>query len=474
MYRPTDNKFDYLEGSAQLKESVAYLKDYIKQYPPELIITLGEYPLRYMMDLYNVYQWRGSPLEYKGGIKFLPTHDPSDVIISKDLFSILSFDLKKALDYLDGKKKSYNDSVTILTDPTSQRNAFEEILSAEYVTIDIETKRPENDPTLPILCIGFGLSDERAIVMGGNRDSLLQTIRELIPQISRPIYHNGLFDVSILRYFHNVEAPAPFFDTMIAQHVLEPEMPKGLDFLCSTLTWRPCYWAGIKFDEESKSWSDKKGMNELYAYNALDCLVTYESFVTMKEELKSHPSLDIFNYEMDMHEAIFHITSVGFEVDEERRTLLLSTLKEKKEKDYAFLFAFAQEQFLVSSPVQVKKFLYETLALPVKRDRKGSVTSGEGALVELIGTCKMEKDKVKTAESKQKWDIRIACLKLILNIREFDKLISSYVGVPYSNDKRLRGRLKIAGTESGRLAGGTWYDDTGLNTQTLPRTSIEI
>jgi DNA polymerase I-like protein with 3'-5' exonuclease and polymerase domains len=261
---------------------------------------------------------------------------------------------------------------------------------------------------------------------------------------------------------------------MVAQHVLEPEMLKGLDFLCSYYTARPCYWSGVKFDEESKSWNDKKDKVELYRYNCLDTVVTFEAYEKMREELKSHPSSGIFDYEMEMLEVAMHISSAGFNVNVERKDFLYKIIKSRRDNDYAFLTALAGKFVLVSSPKQVKEFLYDKIGLPARHNRDGGITTDSDALIGLIGFCKGEISKLKTEEAKAKWHHRIAILKLLLNIRGYDKLLSSYIGATYSADGRMRGQYKVTGTESGRWAGGNWLDDTGLNMQTLPRESVEV
>jgi len=78
-YKPANNDFAYLEGSNELRASLSVLDSYIQQHRPELIIGLGERVLRHLVDLYNVTDWRGSPLTYKG-IKFLPTYSPHELV----------------------------------------------------------------------------------------------------------------------------------------------------------------------------------------------------------------------------------------------------------------------------------------------------------------------------------------------------------------------------------------------------------
>ena len=475
-YKPTNNDFSYLDGSTELRDSIGVLESYITQYPPKLIIGLGERVLRHFSGNYNINDWRGSPLSHKG-IKFLPTYTPDSIVYNRSNFPIFSFDLQKALDYLQGKNRIYKDNFTITHDQMEMMNLEAEILAAPYVTIDIETKRVQNaGEPINILCIGFGLSAERAICMVLTNDSARQVAGNILCKISKPIFHNSLFDVAVLRYFNDVRVLPAYFDTLLAAHVLDPEMPRGLDFICSTLTWRPCYWSGISFNETDKSHSEKQlSTRNLYIYNCFDVVVTYEAYESQQKDLEANPRLrQVFDYEMEMLEVSHHMSSTGFTVDETRRALLFTSIEAKKQKDYVFLCALAGKGVLITSPKQVKDFLYGDLELPPRRTRKGVITTDNDALVGLIAFAQGERAKLRTEEAKGKWSLKIAILKIILNIRGYEKLLSSYLGASYSKDGRLRSIFKVAGTESGRLAGGNWWDETGLNAQTLPREEIEV
>ena len=465
-HTPSNNDFKYLEGSEELASGLAALESYVLSHPPEIIISLGEKPLNYLAREYNINNWRGSPLTL-WGVKYLPTLDSGIY----GTFTTIAFDLQKALDYQHGRERTYINNFSIVSDPIEQRSYFDEILSSKYVAVDIETRR---DGNLTLLCVGFGCSAERAICFVASTESQRQNIAELLPQLKNILYHNSIFDYSVLNFFHNIRAPLAVFDTLTAQHVLEPELPKDLGFLCSTLTWRPCYWGSVKFSDD-KTWSTKRSLNDLYVYNCLDVCVTYEAFEKQSEELALDSDLKaIFDFELANVEVAYHMSATGFFVDHERLSLLRKVITNSYHQDYLMLCMVAEKNVLVSSPKQVKEYLYDELKLPVKRDKKGVITTGEDALVSLITFCKAEQNKIKSQELKDKYAKRIVVLKLLLNIRGYEKLLSSYINVGLSNDGRLRGLLKPSSTESGRWAGGNWLDDTGLNVQTLPRRVISI
>jgi len=477
-YNPANNDFNYLEGTESLRQGIKQIKDFINYSKTlKLIILLGPRALYTFFGESDIYKWRGSPLFYSTQdgrkVKMMATHHPTSEVLSvASLYPIFSFDIQKSIEYLEGKERIYNDRFTITADPLEQHNLVPEIIAAShagYITCDIETRR--ND--LGLLCVGFGLSAERAICFVCTSDSTLNILKELFPKLGKVAYHNCLFDIPVLRFTKDTPAGPCSFDTMVAQHVAEPELPKGLDFLCSTRTWRPCYWADISFDEDSKSWSDKAAKRDsLYTYNCLDCVVTYEAMESFIEE--GMESNKTFQYEMSMLEVSMHIGSTGFLVDTERRDILYKAQKEKWLYDYTTLGALAGRIVNIASPVQVKNYLYTELELPPRKNRKGGITTDADALVSLIGFIKEKINGLKTAEAKAKWGRKLAAVRLILALRGYEKMISSYLDVTISNDGRIRSTWKVTGTETGRWSCALWIDRTGFNAQTLPRESIEV
>ena len=65
----------------------------------------------------------------------------------------------------------------------------------------------------------------------------------------RKINQNILFDITFLLSQNNIFTRGAVDCTMCAHHILYPDFPKGLDFLCSTYTREPYY------KDDGKLWS---------------------------------------------------------------------------------------------------------------------------------------------------------------------------------------------------------------------------
>jgi len=68
-------------------------------------------------------------------------------------------------------------------------------------------------------------------------------------------------------------------DTMVAHHVLWPELPHKLEFLAMQYTREPYY------KDEGRKWRPSEGKAKLMRYNCKDATVTYEVFLKELEEL---------------------------------------------------------------------------------------------------------------------------------------------------------------------------------------------
>jgi DNA polymerase I-like protein with 3'-5' exonuclease and polymerase domains len=264
------------------------------------------------------------------------------------------------------------------------------------------------------------------------------------------------------------------WDTLLGIHVLQPEFPRGLDFLTSIYTDQPYYKHMTKMGD-SKSWNSRVAKKTLYEYNGIDCCVTYQVAMKQIEEFKEHdPSLlALFRYEMDMIPVSLHLTESGMLYDMETRDRLNQVVISK--------FNFAQETLNnifkrtvnVKSPL-LKDLLYGELGLPVRKDPKtGAVTTGEDAIVSLIGYTETKIRESVKEETKMKYKMQQFALRLILLIRGYRTLKSNYIDVELHDDMRCRSSWNIGATETGRWSASKAVDDTGLNAQTFPREVIE-
>ena len=233
--------------------------------PPKLIIGLGNAPLQYLTNNFGINNWRGSFLAINDIPYFACLH-PAFNLFSGTGEAIIDFDLRKCfIYYREGNIKATTpNNFTINPSAIELEEIAQKIESLKTpITVDIESRRNSSH----INCCGFGLTGYDAICIINNTfdgmtvefSNFCRRILEN-PKIEK-IFHNAIFDREMFR-LNGIIVENIVFDTLVAQHVIQPELPKDLGFLTSIYTNIPCYWSGVSTGEE-KQWSDKTDRQKL-------------------------------------------------------------------------------------------------------------------------------------------------------------------------------------------------------------------
>jgi uracil-DNA glycosylase len=471
-YHPNKNDFTLLHGSKEYDEGTRGLTDYINSQRPQVIIALGDEALRYLKGHGDIHNWRGSILPYVNNSFIIPTYHPSSAIWDGTLAPQIVSDLEKAARvHLNGYKAPIHDFI-IDPDEATFSKLLQEVRDAEFVAADIESIRD----TQHILCIGFAVSSTRAFCiknhspLGSGIDSVFdRRLRECVEAAKDITFHNGGFDTEMLRLNGIMIDETKFkYDTMLAQRVLQPELPIGLDFCASIYTDEPYY----KGDGKE---TGKRIPQTLWEYNCKDCVVT---FATRIEQEKLFDADEVLKADCDFIFARIPLMQEfqrnGMLVDEERRNLLKAATESKLLQSANIVSISTGYKLNFRSPKQVKELLYTILKLPHRTDRKGNLTTDEDAIVSLLQYVQGQIDDKKTDKGRDPWILKLHALRSILDIRGNEKLISSYFDAQPSLDGRIRSSYKPAGTDTGRWSCSTYVDGSGLNAQTLPRLEMEI
>lgn len=471
-YQPHNNDFQLCYGTRQYDESITELSNYLDQRSPKVIIALGNEALRYLKGHAGISDWRGSVLPYGKGSFIVPTYHPATAVRDGTFAPQIIFDLTRAKGILDNGYTPPKHDFIIDPDPGQFEAILEEVKRAKFIAADIESIRD----TTHILCFGFALSATRAVCLKnhyplgrGLEERFVEDVMAVISAAQNLTFHNGGFDTEMLRLNGiYVDADKFRYDTMLAQRVLQPELPIGLDFCASIYTDEPYY----KGDGKE---TGKRIPQTLWEYNCKDCIVT---FATQQEQEKLFEVDDTLASDRDFIFSRIPLMQEfqrnGMLVDEGRRDAL-KTATERKLADSIEIVAIASGFTLnFRSPKQVKELLYDRLKLPHRTNRKGGLTTDEDAIVSLIQYVQGQYEDKKTDKGRDPWFRKLHTLRSILDIRGNEKLISSYFDAKLSDDGRIRSSYYPAGTDTGRWSCGLYVDGTGLNAQTLPRLEMEI
>ena len=447
-YHPKGGK---LAGISYNEHKVRYeiLKRKIISLNPTLIIALDEVPMKALTVGDNITKYRGSVLACTlvPSYKVLITYDPYEVYITPKNDYEYQYDFLRIPANLKSKtiiRKTIN--IHIEDNLDVFRSIF---LAPSYLS------NPESLLSFDIECIGPDLvsisfsSDENSAWVLPLHDfkinkfvEALRLINDILKSKVKKVAQNGNFDILYLGYYYNIKVCNFHFDTMLAQHSLYSNTPKGLDFLASIYTNEP-YWK-----DEGKQWKSKNiNWKEFYEYNGKDSVNTLEIATAQLPLLHERKVYNIFLRSMALCYSMITIEWHGMLVDKKIQQTLCDENAEIYRKLELVFHTFVGYELNVKSPKQVAKYLYEELKLP-KKYKKGKLTTGEDALNSLLiagGTV----------------------IRLILLLRDYGKRDTFY-NIKISPDGRARTTLKIGGTETGRLSSSKSITGTGSNYQNQP------
>jgi uracil-DNA glycosylase family 4 len=456
-HRPTNNTFssvpkeDLSKYKAELLEEISIVR-------PNVIVTLGEHSFNAVTGYKGITSWRGSIIGTTLG-KVIPVIHPSAILREWKYRPMSVCDLRRA------REHSLFPEVRLQPRNIKINPTYDEVIefldsiirNSKTCSFDIETETDQ------ISCIGFATSETEAICIPfwfGSSGSMFSKGEEILiwlkikavlesPCINK-IAQNAQYDMTILRDKYNIHVQGLWLDTMIAFHSVYPELPKSLAFLCSLYTDVPYY----------KYYRTTNNMDAFFRYNATDAVVTYECAMKIYNEMKEFNVVD-FYYE-HMHSLItplMDISSIGVRVDTERKKRSIKEMQQRLEEYQVKLESLVGHELNVNSPKQMKGWLYDELKLKPKfklRKDKGekTISADEDALEDLYKESGNE------------------ALKIVLDIREARKLLSTYLEVKYDREgglERARTSYLITGTETGRLSSRETVYGTGTNMQNIPK-----
>jgi len=461
-----NNDFEvYYEGKGKARKPTSELareKDRlvcdVAACSPNVIIACGTEALKAFTQFTSLPNYRGSVIETPYG-KVIPTYPASYIIRDWKARPVCILDLKRAR--AEAATAVYSPmpySLTIHPSITEIREFVSRARRVGEVSFDIETEANQ------VTCIGFSCDTQHAMTIPfwfGNSGSLWGEEQEieiwgivkkfLEDESIIKIAQNGTYDTEFLKRIYGINVRGFTWDTMLMAHTLQPELPKGLDFLASIYTDIVYY--------KDKIDSDK--MDEYFEYNAKDALVTYRIYLAQRKELQD-AALELF-YKTHVHALIAPLSDMverGVRFDGGRKEEVKARLEDDVVRLQGELEQAVGHALNINSSKQMKAWVYDELKMPVKKKlRKGksepTTTTDAETLEVLYG---------KTGNTS---------LKTVLEIRERKKLLSTYLDVKLDPDNRIRCSYNIAGTETGRLSSSATARGTGTNLQNIPNGIIK-
>lgn len=470
--RPPNNKFEaFLKPPhPALFAGIIQLKKDIEEIRPNLVLALGDVPLRFLTNKHSITKYRGSILECAlvKGQKVIATYHPASVFRMHENRALIQLDMKRVAEEMKFPEINLpKREITIYGTGNLDWMLVEEMFNAEWLSVDIETSP---GPTRhELICVGFSDVPGRALVIPINAPGGEAAIRRLLASPAKKCGQNfGQYDLTVLED-NGYEVKNFAWDIMYSHHALLLEaagggdevkmlrggkagprgpLAKGLGFQVSIYTRQPFY------KDDGKLWRETGDINVFYRYNGLDAACTGEIRQVHDRELSDFGVRHVFDHEMAILPLLRQMSRRGIKIDLAARAALKTQYLTEIDNLQRFLDRAAGRPINVKSTHakgDVKTLLYEDLKLPPILDKETHrPTVNKDALIALA--------------AKHGHPV----LLTILEIRKRRTLVETFLNASVDSDGRMRCLFDPSGTRTGRLASRAGIYGSGTNLQNIP------
>jgi DNA polymerase I-like protein with 3'-5' exonuclease and polymerase domains/uracil-DNA glycosylase len=449
---------------------------------PKIILALGNGPLFALTGKWGIKSWRSSIIDYTTPAghccHIIPTYTPGYIqSVWKDRGTAIH-DIRKAaaLSRLDEPIVAPDYKFLIEPDFATAAKTLQTLLGKlalgrTKLSVDIETRGGH------IACTGIAWSKVDAICIPHlravvqempNWKTKIHYWREeeesfLLHLLYRVLTHpnaevigqNFIYDAQYFyRWFHFI--PRFKRDTMIAQHSIFSTMPKGLDVLSSLYCEHHVYWK-----DESKNWNPKLGERQLWSYNCMDCVRTFEiddeQQSTIAVMSASWPALPgVHDFQQSLFYPVLETMIRGLRVDETSKESLSSELLSAIDAKNAWISEVLGHDLNIKSPKQMQDLFYRVLAQREvkKRSKTGVSVTTDDAALETIAT---------------REPLLLPLCSAIRDLRSLGVFRSTFLEADLDSDNRMRCSFNIGGTDTYRFSSSENAFGSGLNLQNIPK-----
>ncbi len=379
----------------------------------------------------------------------------------RELFLKLEFSsLIKEFDLFSSGKDSENNenNQNIISSKESEKRFFEVLEKASLISFDIETD--SLDPTVAkIAGISFSLEEGKGyyVPLNHNTDKWQPDEKEFLDKLEKAFSKSGVklvgqnlkYDYEVL-YAHNINLDKPYFDTMIAAYLLNPDQKRfNLDDLSlKYLGYKMVSFKDLMAKKQVGNDFSKVSVDEAAKYSIEDSEITLRLYKKLSKKIYENELDKVFHeIEMPLIPVLTELEMSGVYMDVERLNSLSKKYEKLLKEIRKDLFELAGENFNPNSPNQVGRILFDKLGLtPPKRTSSGNYSTSAGVLESLVS--------------------KHPIAQKLLDYRKYQKLKSTYIDTLPELVNPKTGRIHAAynqtGTGTGRLS------SSNPNMQNLP------
>jgi len=450
----------------ELLEDRKILELEIERVQPNLIIAFGHTALWMLTGKLGIAKWRGSQLITRldglsRQVKVIPVYPIGRVFANWEWRPILVQDLRRCLENSQTPEYSPPDYQFLIQAEYPKTIAILQTLYNEVglrplpLSLDIETRDYQ------IACIGLAWNKQEAICISllcvERIDGYWTEEQEshihfwLYKLLTHPncqiIGQNYMYDIQYI-YRHLHFTTNFHFDTMLAQHVMFSNMPKGLDFLSSMYCTFHLYWK-----DDGKEWDKTVPETQLWHYNCLDCVITYEVWEKQVGIINSMGLASVNGFQQELFWPVLDCMKRGLNVNTAMRGSLAMSLFDAIQQREQHIQDILGKPLNIKSPKQMQDLFYGELGQkPIISKKTRTVTCDDTALSTI----------------KEREPLLSPICNIIQELRSLGVFLSTFVKANLDIDGRMRCDFKMAGTETYRFSSCKNSFGSGMNLQNIP------
>ena len=254
------------------------------------------------------------------------------------------------------------------------------------------------------------------------------------------IAQNLKYDYKVMLKY-GIEIQGPYFDTMLAHYLLEPDQRHNMDVLAQNyLNYQPISIESL-IGKKGKSQLNMRqvDLKKVSDYACEDADITYQLKHIFEKKLENTPLIKIFNeVELPLIAVLSDMENIGIKIDIKSLEKFSESLSDELIDINDKVQVMAGVTFNLASPKQLGQVLFEHLKLveKPKKTKSGQYSTSEETLLKLQG----------------KHEI----IDLILQFRQAQKLKSTYVDalpeLATEDSQRIHTTYQQAVAATGRLS----------------------
>jgi len=438
---------------------------------PNVIIPVGNLSMWALTGRWGISKWRGSMLLGWDlhGPKIIPTFHPAYVLRSWSERAITVSDLRRAARFRNGEpypipqfsfqlRPTYAQVISTLDQLLVRLTSGDRL----RISFDLETRSGHiacagiSWTRTDAICIPFMCGEKAAGYWSDDEEAgcLFSLYRVLTHPNASVIGQNLLYDCQYTyRHWHFV--PRVVQDTMVSQHAIFSDLPKGLAYLASMYCDYYVYWK-----DEGKDWLPGLPEDQLWHYNCLDCVYTYEVSLALEATVTKLSLNSVHEAQQKMFWPVLQAMQRGVAIDLKRRNELIMEVQEEIGRRERFLYQILGHELNVRSSKQMQSLFYNDLKIRPRIDRKtGSQSTNDEALQSIA----------------REEPLLRPIVNAISDIRTMSIFVGTFLTAGLDIDGRMRCSYNIGGSASGKSAPKTYRLSSsenafegGCNLQTIP------